>query len=484
MTFDQSNLSATHRHHVAFWLALTAAILGVKIALLAIDSLPLFFLGDSSVYLRSALGGGLPSDRSFTYGVFFIRPVLAVFGSLEAVVAAQSVLSAAIAVMAAVCLRVGFGTPLWVAAVAALLYAVEPLALILERLIMTETLTLFILAWFVLTGLCYIKRPRLSLLIVLAFLGTCIVSLRTFHIPVVWIATVAAMLLGLPRLKEQSGGSLRRFGWNVLLHALVAIGVTLGFHALYKSYLAYMTNESPAYNSADGFFLVASWAPVVTPDDFPSKEMAERVLPKLKFDLQDPNVRANQRFSEGGLVDVLVDDQGGNARRANRMAKKIARNAALRDPIGVIGLTWWTYAQSWDRGNILREVLSDQGQRELDRHMIDRFKAKYSEDLSNHHLQDTMAKRWHRAAIPWYGFLLLSPFLSLLLCIPRAYRMEALFISVIALSVIAVSMGFGSTVRFHHALGWLTCIQLGILLSYLSAAWPRERAGLPQGSVS
>jgi hypothetical protein len=62
--------------------------------------------------------------------------------------------------------------------------------------------------------------------------------------------------------------------------------------------------------------------------------------------------------------------------------------------------------------------------------------------------------------------------------------MEALFISVIALSVIAVSMGFGSTVRFHHALGWLTCIQLGILLSYLSAAWRRERAGLPQGSVS
>lgn len=227
----------------------------------------------------------------------------------------------------------------------------------------------------------------------LALPGTCIVSLRTFHIPVVWIATIAVVLLGVPRLKEQSGGSLRGFGLKVLLHALVAIGVTIGFHALYKSYLAYMTNESPAYNSADGLFLVAAWAPVVTPDDFPSKAMAERVLPNLKFDVQKPTVRANQRFSRGGLVDLLVEAQGGNTRRANRVAKKIARNAALRNPIGVIGLAWWTYADSWDRGTIMREVLSDQGQRELDQRLIDQFRAKYSEDLSKHHLQDTMAKR-------------------------------------------------------------------------------------------
>lgn len=53
----------------------------------------------------------------------------------------------------------------------------------------------------------------------------------------------------------------------------------------------------------------------------------------------------------------------------------------------------------------------------------------------------------------------------------------------IALSVIAVSMGFGSTVRFHHALGWLTCIQLGILLGYLNAG-RREHVEVPQGIVS
>jgi hypothetical protein len=121
MTFDLPKLSVLSRHRIAFWLALTAAVLGLKIALLAIDSLPLFFLGDSAVYLGSALGNGLPSDRSFTYGVIFIRPVLAVFGSLKAVVVVQSVLSSAIAVLAAVCLRVGFRAPLWVAAVAALL---------------------------------------------------------------------------------------------------------------------------------------------------------------------------------------------------------------------------------------------------------------------------------------------------------------------------------------------------------------------------
>jgi hypothetical protein len=414
----------------------------------------------------------LPSDRSFTYGVIFIRPVLAVFGSLKAVVVVQSVLSSAIAVLAAACLRVGFRAPLWVAAVAALLYAVEPLALVYERLIMTETLTLLFLALFILTGLCYINHPRAPLLIVLALLGTCVVSLRTFHIPVVWVATIAAVLLGVPCLKEQSSGSLRGFGSKVLLHVLVAIVATIGFHALYKSYFAYMTNQPPSYNAADGLFLVASWAPVVTPDDFPSKAMAERVLPNLKFDLRK---RSNQRFSKGGLVDLLVEEQGGNAREANLVAKKIALHAALRDPIGVIGLALETYADSWDRGSIMRNVLSDQGGLELDKRLIDHFKANYSEDLSKHHLQDTIAKRWHRAAAPWYNFLLLSPFFSVLICIPRAHRKPAIFIGVIAWCVIAVSMGFGSTVRFYHALGWLTCIQLGILLCYVSAAGGRER---------
>ena len=457
---------------------LIVSVLALKLTFLALDSLPLFFLGDSAAYLHSAVMHSVPSDRSFTYGWLFIRPILATFGKLQVVVTIQTLLAAATAILAAVCLRVGFQAPLWVAAVAALLYAVEPLALIQERLILTETLTLFVLAWFVLAGLCYINRPRASLLIALAFLGTCVLSLRSFYIPIVFVSTVATVLLGIPRLRRQTALSSRGLGSRFLLHALVAVGATVSFHALYQYYFSYMTNQPPSYNSGAGFFLLSSWAPVVTQDDFPSREMAERVLPNLKFSLQDRQSRPAQQFVPGGLISLLFKEQDGEARKTNQLAKTIALHAGLRDPIGVMKLAWQSYTDFWDRDKMEHSLVVDQGHREMDQGLLDHFKTRYSEDLSGHHLQDTLAKRWHRAAISWYRILLLSPIFSLLLCIPRAHREQTISIGILACAVIVVATALGTvpTVRYLHALGWITCLQLGILLCHLRAAWTRERA--------
>jgi hypothetical protein len=455
----------------SFWLALAAAVLSIKIALLAIDSLVVFGGGDSGAYLASAVSDWVPGDRSFTYGRYFIRAILAVFGSIKAVVVAQSLLSGATSVLAAVCLRVGFRSPFWVAAIAALLYAIEPLALLYERAILTETVTLFFLALFVLTGLSYINRPRTPRLILLAFLGTCILSLRTFHIPVVLVATVAVVLLGIPHLRDQNAGSVWDFGSRVLLHALVAIAATVGFHAAYQQYFSYVTNQPPTYNSGDGFFLIAAWAPVVTPDDFPNEATAERVLNNL-FDLQDRFNRNFHLFGEGGLVNLLQKDQAPGISgylAASEAAKKIALHAARRDPIGLIGLAVETYADYWNGKVMRKSIVGDQGPLKLDQKLIDYFQACCSEDLSKNHLQDTLAKRWYGGASVWYRVLLLSPLFAILLCIPRGYREQAMFVGVVVWAVMLVSVFFGVVVdvRFHHALAWLACIQLGILLSYI-----------------
>ncbi len=231
------------------WLALAAAVLSIKFVLLAIDPLPLFFMGDSGAYLGSAIYKWKPNDRSFTYGLYVIGPILAAFGSLKAVVVSQAVLSSATAILAAVCLRVGFRAPFWVATIAALLYAVEPLALLYERMIMTEAAALFFLALFVLTGLSYINYPRVPLLILLALLGPYVLSLRTFYISVVLVSTIAAVLLGMPHLKDRSAEGVRAVGLRVLLHALVSITATIGFHAAYKQHFAYVTGSPPSYNS-------------------------------------------------------------------------------------------------------------------------------------------------------------------------------------------------------------------------------------------
>ena len=388
-------------------------------------------------------------------------------------------MAAATSVLAAVCLRVGFRAPLWVAAVVALLYAVEPLALIQERLILTETLTLFFLAWFVLAGLCYINRPHASLLIALVFLGTCVLSLRSFYIPIVFVSTVTIVLLGISRLRRETALSSRGFRPRFLLHALVAVGATVSFHALYQYYFSYMTKQPPSYNSGAGFFLLSSWAPIVTPDDFPSREMAERVLPNLKFPLQDRQSRPAQQFLPGGLINLLFKEQDGDAGKTSQLAKKIALHAGLRDPMGVAKLAWQSYTDFWDTDRMKHSLVADQGRDELGQVLLDHFKTHYSEDLSGHHLQDTLAKRWHRAAIPWSPTpLLLSPLFSLLLCIPRTHREETIFVGTLACSVIVVATALGTvpTVRYIHALGWFTCLQVGILLDYLHAAVTRERA--------
>ena len=473
MTSATSERTAAPVDEMAFWVALTASVLALKITLLVLDPLPIFFLGDSGSYLHSALTSQAPLDRSFTYGLDFVRPILAVFRSLQTVVVIQSLLAAASSILAGMCLRVGFRAPLWAAAVAGLLYALEPLALIYERLILTETLSLFFFACFVLTGLCYINRPRLWLLIALAFLGTCILSLRTFYIPAILAATAAAVLLAVPHLMQRSAPRLDQFRLRkLLLHALVALGATAGFHAFYQSYFSYLTTLPPAYNGGDGFFLLGSWAPLVTAADLPSTEMADTLLPEVKFELKNRFSRPNQLFTRGGLIDLLTKEEGGDYRKANRVAKSTALHAGLRDPLGVAKLASLTYGDFWDGEMMKQGLLVAQGQRELDQWLLDHFLVHYAEDLSGRYLHDSIAKWWHRSAIPWYRFLLLSPLISLLLCIPRALRNESIFIAVIvwAVFVVGVALVLGPIVRYLHAIAWLMCIQIGLSLYLLHAA--------------
>ena len=99
------------RRELLFWTSLVVSIIAIKIIFLLVDRLPIFYLGDSGVYISSAISNSMPNDRSFTYGLFFIRPILTVFGSLGAVVVAQSFVSGATCILAGICMRVGFDAP-------------------------------------------------------------------------------------------------------------------------------------------------------------------------------------------------------------------------------------------------------------------------------------------------------------------------------------------------------------------------------------
>ena len=453
---------------VMFWVSLAAAVAIIKIILLLFDHFPLFFLGDSGVYLWSAIEPPVPLERSFTYGLFFIRPILAVLGSVEAVVVLQALVSGVTCLLGGICMRVGFNAPSWVVALIVTAYALEPLALIHERLILAETLGLFCLALFVLVGLLYIRQPRWHYILLLTILGTVALSLRTSLIPVVAIATVAAPLLGARRLWEEMPD--RKGFWRVLiLHLVLAIGGTAGFHEAYKQYFSYMTGFPPAYNAGGNFFLIASWAPLVSKVDFPNEEAADRVLPNVKHDLKDRHARPVNRFWRDGLVEVIKDAENGNYYLAQKLAGKVARNAGLRDPLGVARLAWGTYTDFWNTTMMRPRVALEQGSLELPESMLKYFKEHYDEDLSGRHLQSTLTKQWHNSTVAWYWyrFLLLSPLLTLFtIVIAGSNRASSIFIGVVSCAIVAVAVALVTepSLRYLHPVAWLTFLQIGQIL--------------------
>jgi hypothetical protein len=463
------------RRELLFWTSLIVLIVTIKLMFVLLDRVPLFYLGDSGAYLYSAISDGMPNDRSFTYGLFFIRPILTIFGSLGAVVVAQSLVSGAICILAGICVRVGFDAPLWVVAVTAIAYAFEPLALVQERLILTETVALFFFALFVLVGLLYIRQPRWYLIVLLALIGTVALSLRTSFVPVVVIATAAVVLLGAPRLWEELRAR-RRFLPVLLLHVVLAVGATAGFHAAYKQYFSYMTGSPPSYNAGGGFFLIAAWAPIVSEVDFPNERVANLILPNVKHDLSQRSSRPVNRFWKDGLVGVIKQAENGDDVLANKLAAKVARNAGLRDPLGVINLAWQTYLDFWD-DKIMHERLElEQGNRELSEFFLKYFNEHYNENLSGHHLQSTPMKQYHVAAVFWYRLLLLSPLLSLLtIIIAGASRTSSIFIGVVvcALMVVNTALVTEAVVRYLHPVAWLTCLQLGQVLCVVPTLWRR-----------
>src|SRR5580765_176543 len=99
---DNTAVSAHDRRQVAFVLM---AIIGLKLAILLVDPNPRFFLWDSVTYLRGAIDGTLPRDRSFLYSLL-IGAIAVPTHSLHALVIAQSLAGVASAFFVYLIVRV------------------------------------------------------------------------------------------------------------------------------------------------------------------------------------------------------------------------------------------------------------------------------------------------------------------------------------------------------------------------------------------
>ncbi len=446
-------------------LLIALLLLVIKGAQLAADSTPLFFY-DSGAFIGNALGLMFIPFRSYVYG-FLIRVCCVPLATLTPLVVVQVVFGGVTAWLLAFVLIRFFNVRGWVALLSALVFAVDPVQIVHERMVMAETTTLLVLAVFLVIALVYLRDPAPHWLVALAFVGTVLVSLRTVYLPPVLASAVLVPLAALPVVSVRS--RLR----HAVLALAVSCGATLLFHAGYQRLTGYLGGREPGYHYSSGFFLAAAVAPILRPRDADDARAAAVIREQNvgAMPLANAGNRGEQLWRTGGLVDRLRIAFDGDERAADHAAQAMARRAILRNPAGFLKLGAITYAGYWKGYSSLpwtlaieHGVAADAQLSSFDQAVI---RTHFDLDVSQHHTLQTPSRRYHRLAGHWCYFLLVSPLAGLLALwlSPPAQRPGArLLAGSSCLLLLATCLGATDSVfRYLHPLSFTGLAAMAML---------------------
>ncbi len=416
----------------------------------------------------------MPPDRSFTYG-FLIRPLAVWTHSFVPLMIFQFCISGIAAWIVSVCLVRFFQVRFWVAAIAGLLCAIEPLQLISERFVLTEAPSTFLFAIYILLALEYMKSGRLAILVVLQFVAIPLISLRISFLPLVLLSSVLLPLLGpWGRILWRNLRKIRApkaFSWPGLqqgaVHLMIAVLVSQGCLFCYRHVNGRLSKLPPAYVYADGQFLLCFWAPIVQKGDFPIPELRNAIFDNLQYKLSDPELRNNQCYSPGGLIPNLTKaveahNGGPDQQLVYKLAKRTALRAARRNPLALVGLSAETFAEYFDNPSFRTQVEVDEGfhnpgSPEFRQELLTRFGEKYD----GVHI-GSLIQRYHSVMIPWYRFLIAAPllFVPLALFADREYLPQWIYLGIVGLmfAAQAVVVAPTATARYLTALSWITIL--------------------------
>jgi len=448
---------------------LLGVILAVKAIIAVVDHEPRFFMGDSSSYLSTAVDGWIPPDRSFLYG-FFIRWVALPFQSVEALVYAQVLLSGfTVWIGIELVRRTGLDNRavLWVLG---LLWAVSPILLVYERFMMSEGVSLFVFALHLAVCVQFIKRPWWAWLVAMAATAFLLVALRVSYLPNVFFSAVVLPLLVLipgsvgacetpkpwaPRLR----GTLVYLILSVVLTGLALTG--------YKQLYASQTGNPPSYHSRQGYFMLATVAPLVGPSDFADPGLRAAVFAEGGLDLKDPSLREEQVWNGDGLLQRM-ERHIGEPILVDQLARETAYRVILNHPVKFVGLGWANAKAYLQPGALAQMVRQDFNRDrplfgEFERKLIDSFS--YAGDWR----RESVTTVFFFGSIPWYMFLVALSLPLALIAIMVSFSRDrvALFVSGQLLVAFAVIMWLAVTasVRYLHTIEFLFLLTLGLTVA-------------------
>lgn len=401
--------AATQAPHRTVLLALLVALVAVKLAWLLGDHSLRFFMGDSAAYFNTAITGWGPPDRSFTYG-WMVRVAAIWPGSALTLLAAQTLAGIATCLLLALLLWQHFGVRPWLAAMAALLLAVEPAQLLYERMMMTESAGGLAFAAFVVLLAQYAASTRLRWMAAAAVFGIAAISLRFSLLPVVLGMTATVPVVAVLCSRGRRSQPVR-----LLLHLGFAALATIASHGAYTTFYGALHQTDPTYLPSRGMMRIGLVAPMVRPEHFEGTGVPGSVLSEVTIPLDDPRKREAHVWDSEGLFLVIAryttDPQA--------VARKVTARA-LRDRPGhllVMGL-------DNSRGFLEPAVHADRtrddlGRRPPNQRMIEELREYLGYDAEGVAASDSWVTHWFTAGAPWLVacYFLLAPLALVMLAL-------------------------------------------------------------------
>src|SRR5262245_38726285 len=266
----------------AHWWLFCFLILALKFLLLGLDPLPKLFMGDSASYLSTALFGRGPPDRSFLYG-YVIRWSSLGTASLTSLLILQVFLASLTAILVALMCRLILGLAPGLAYLFGIICSLDPLQLVWERYVMTETISLFFYAFALFFSFLYLKQRWLWQLAVVEVLLVLTIGFRMSYL---LIAQISVPLLPfIAFFPEIRAAFRRRPSTSSKVSGLSSAGLHLAFSVLfmfvlqqgYRHVNGRLAGREPALLHNTGMSVLTTWAPVLKPTDSPDPRLSELI---------------------------------------------------------------------------------------------------------------------------------------------------------------------------------------------------------------
>jgi hypothetical protein len=456
------------------WWLFCALVLAVKFLLLWLDPTPKLFLGDSWSYIRTALTGSIPGDRSYFYG-YLIRCLAVWPQSFTPLLVVQALASGATAIVfASICTRF-FRLSNRISFLFGLICALDPCQLVWERYVMTETFSLFVYVLVLYWSLLYLRDRRIWHLAVVQVLSVVLIGFRMSYLLVVLVCTILLPLIAFalaPRAVRNQSEPRRASSLTAgFAHVAASLAIMLLMHGAYKQVYGKLRKRESAYLHDAGVHLVSMWAPALEPDDATDPRFRDLIAEGDKFKLKDLQLRNAQRFGKGFLIDRWRQIET-NRKKSDRIAKETAMNALRRRPLQIVGLAMQTYIGYWGIASIQSYSREDLGYGELTEEQVkvlaEKFRFTTAKLLPAQPF--SLLQRYFLAGWPYYFIVVISPLMCALATWVSRQRAFALllFIHASILMVVVTALSGQACIRYLQPLSLLTLLSIAICVDYLA----------------